>query len=70
MRFRLRKLPEQYMQVLDEHEESSWDVASEFLVMAATLLAIKSKMLLPKQEVFEEDFMMEEDEWFEDPGRN
>ena len=35
--------------------------------MAATLLAIKSKMLLPKQEVLEEDFMMEEDEWFEDP---
>ena len=26
------------------------DIASEYLVMAATLLAIKSKMLLPKHE--------------------
>ena len=27
------------------------DIASEYLVMAATLLQIKSKMLLPKQDI-------------------
>ena len=30
------------------------DVMSEFLVMAATLISIKSKMLLPKEEENEE----------------
>lgn len=63
----IAQITEQYMQVLKEAEEMKMDVASEFLVMAATLLAIKSKMLLPKQEVLEEDFMMEDEEWFEDP---
>src|SRR5690625_6037991 len=38
------------------------NVASEYLVMAATLLVIKSQMLLPKQEVTEEF-----DTYMEDP---
>src|SRR5699024_12332374 len=37
------------------------DIASEYLVMATTLLAIKSDMLLPKKEVTYED------EYVEDP---
>ena len=40
----IAQITEQYMQVLNEAEESKLDVASEFLVMAATLLAIKSKL--------------------------
>ncbi|WP_067933694.1 segregation and condensation protein A [Alicyclobacillus kakegawensis] len=39
---------EQYMQYLRAMEELSLEIASEFIVMAATLLAIKSRMLLPR----------------------
>ncbi|MFZ4356264.1 segregation/condensation protein A, partial [Enterococcus gallinarum] len=40
------------------------EVAGEYLVMAATLMAIKSQMLLPKQEleiIDDENFFEEED---------
>ncbi|CAM3967766.1 segregation/condensation protein A [Paenibacillus alkaliterrae] len=46
----------QYMEYLDAMKELELEVTSEFLVMAATLLAIKSKQLLPKPPVFEEDY--------------
>jgi len=39
---------EQYLAYLRDMEEFNIDIASEFLVMAATLLQIKSRMLLPK----------------------
>jgi segregation and condensation protein A len=39
---------EQYIAYIRALEEFNIDVASEFLVMAATLLQIKSRMLLPK----------------------
>lgn len=39
---------EQYLAYIRAMEEFNIDVASEFLVMAATLLLIKSRMLLPK----------------------
>ncbi|MBO5516080.1 MAG: segregation/condensation protein A, partial [Schwartzia sp.] len=41
-------LTEQYMAYLAEMRRFDIEVASEFLVMAATLLLIKSRMLLPK----------------------
>ena len=41
---------EQYLQYLDLMQELNLDVASEFLVMAATLIHIKSRMLLPRPE--------------------
>lgn len=44
------EITDQYMSHLYIMQELQLDVASEFLVMAATLLAIKSKMLLPKRE--------------------
>ncbi|NMD70263.1 segregation/condensation protein A [Bacillus sp. DNRA2] len=44
------KITEQYLLYIHTMNELQLDVASEFLVMAATLLAIKSKMLLPKYE--------------------
>lgn len=44
------EITEQYLLYIHTMKELELDVASEFLVMAATLLAIKSKMLLPKQE--------------------
>jgi segregation and condensation protein A len=40
---------------IDEMKKQDLDVMSEFLVMAATLLNIKSKMLLPKEAVVEEE---------------
>ena len=40
---------EQYMSYLRSMSEFDMEVASDFLVMAATLLQIKSRMLLPKQ---------------------
>ncbi len=39
----------QYMEYLDEAREADMNIMSEFLVMAATLLDIKCKMLLPKE---------------------
>ncbi len=39
---------EQYLAYIRAMEQFNIDVASEFLVMAATLLQIKSRMLLPK----------------------
>ncbi len=55
---------EQYLIYIHTMKRLELDVASEFLVMAATLLAIKSKMLLPNhREVdFEEEVTMEMDE--------
>jgi segregation and condensation protein A len=59
------QITEQYLIYIKNMSELKLDVASEFLVMAATLLAIKSKMLLPKhEEVFDEenaDISYEED---------
>lgn len=48
-------ITDQYLEYIHLMKEMELDVASEYLVMAATLLAIKSKMLLPKQEL-EVDF--------------
>lgn len=41
---------EQYLEYLDLMQELNLDMASEFLVMAATLIHIKSRMLLPRPE--------------------
>lgn len=40
----------QYMEYINAMEKADLNVMSEFLVMAATLLDIKCKMLLPKEE--------------------
>ncbi|QSO53397.1 segregation/condensation protein A [Alicyclobacillus curvatus] len=42
-------ITEQFLSYLRAMEELSLEIASEFLVMAATLLAIKSRMLLPRK---------------------
>lgn len=41
------EITEQYMYIVSQMEDKDMDIMSEFLVMAATLLKIKSKMLLP-----------------------
>lgn len=54
-------ITEQYMHYIHTMQRLELNIASEYLVMAATLLAIKSQMLLPKQEMVEElDAYMED----------
>ncbi|MCX7991371.1 MAG: segregation/condensation protein A [Proteobacteria bacterium] len=43
------KITQQYLDYLDKMKELNIYIASEFLLMAATLIYIKSKMLLPKK---------------------
>lgn len=45
----------EYLAYLDLLKEFNLDIAGEFLVMAATLMAYKSRALLPSQEVLNED---------------
>lgn len=48
------EITNQYMEYLQEMKRQDLNVMSEFLVMAATLLNIKSKMLLPPEEAQED----------------
>ncbi len=41
------EITEQYLSVIDQMRQLNLDVAGEFLLMAATLIHIKSRMLLP-----------------------
>lgn len=59
----IAEITDQYMAYLDEMKRRDLDIMSEFLVMASTLLSIKAKMLLPKQETADE-------EESEDPSRS
>jgi segregation and condensation protein A len=54
-------ITKQYLDYLNLMQELNLDVASEFLVMAATLIHIKSKMLLPRPETAAGDPTDEED---------
>lgn len=54
------KIADQYMEYLNEQEKLNLEIASEFLVMASTLLLIKSKGLLPKQVEDEAEITEEE----------
>lgn len=48
-------ITEQYLEYVSSMDTKDMDVMSEFLVMAATLVRIKSKMLLPVEEEQEEE---------------
>ena len=41
-------ITQQYLEYIDLMQELNLDVAGEFLVMASTLIHIKSRMLLPR----------------------
>jgi segregation and condensation protein A len=49
------RIAEQYLEYLELMRELNLDVASEYLVMAATLAWIKSRMLLPPDGLADED---------------
>ena len=48
-------ITEQYMAYVDLMEASQFELAAEYLVMAATLAEIKSRILLPRQQEDEEE---------------
>jgi len=48
-------ITQQYLDYLDLMQELNLDVAGEFLVMAATLIHVKSRMLLPRPDPSQED---------------
>lgn len=51
----IAEILEQYLTVIQQMEKMDLEMSSEFLVMAATLLQIKSKMLLPTEEAEDEE---------------
>lgn len=61
----IKEITEQYLAYLDSLKEFDLEPTSEFLVMAAKLLAIKSQMLLPKPPPVELDLEYDYEE--EDP---
>lgn len=48
-------ITDQYLDYLEQMKKMDLEIASSFLVMAATLLALKAKMLLPKTVIDEEN---------------
>lgn len=56
----MAEITAQYLTILDAMKTLNLDVAGEFLLMAATLLHIKSKLLLPK--IVEEELEEEEED--------
>lgn len=56
----VEEITKQYLDYIKEMEKLDLDIASEYLIMAAELIEIKSSILLPKQTI-------DEDEYEEDP---
>jgi len=52
---KISTVTQQYLEYLDLMQEMNLDVVGEFLVMAATLIHIKSRMLLPRPDPTQED---------------
>ena len=57
---KISDITDQYIEYLNEQERLNLEIASEFLVMASTLILLKSKGLLPK-EVDDEAELTEEE---------
>ena len=51
----IAQILDQYMEVLNQAQAMDMDVAGDFIAMAAQLVYIKSKMLLPRHEETPED---------------
>lgn len=58
---RISEITAQYIKYINEMREADVNLASEFMVLAAQLLEIKSKMLLPRAAVDEEGETVYED---------
>ena len=51
----ISKITEQYLEIMKDIDNLDVEKASDFIDMAATLIEIKSKKLLPKPEIIDED---------------
>ena len=58
---RISEITAQYIEYIDQMREADIELASEFMVLAAQLLEIKSKMLLPRTAIDEEGETIYED---------
>ncbi|KAF0094158.1 MAG: segregation and condensation protein A [Puniceicoccaceae bacterium 5H] len=58
----IEQVTRQYLDILRATEERQLEVAGEFFVMAATLMQIKSRMLLPPEQAPEEEESDEDDD--------
>ncbi|WP_129597082.1 segregation/condensation protein A [Anaerophilus nitritogenes] len=58
----IAQITEQYMEYIENMKKFDLEIASEFLVMAATLIEIKSKMLLPNEEENQIEMDIEEED--------
>ena len=56
----LSEITDQYIEYINKMEQMNLEVTSEFLVMSSTLLYLKSKHLLPKEQDSEEEITEEE----------
>ncbi len=59
----LEEITKQYLSYIEAMEEMNLNIASEYLIVAAELIEMKSAMLLPKKNI-------EEDTYEEDPREN
>ncbi len=59
----IERITEQYMEYISVMRIMNLDIAGEFIVMAATLMLIKSRMLLPEEERAEEEDEEEDPRW-------
>lgn len=50
----IAKMTDEFLQFIHQAEQMNIDLASEFIVVAATLMRIKAKMLIPRKPVDEE----------------
>ena len=57
---KISEIADQYIEYINKMEELNLEVTSEFLIMASTLLYIKSKGLLPNAEEAEEELTEEQ----------
>ena len=57
---KISEITDQYLDYINAMEEMNLEIASEFLVMASTLIYLKSKSLLPKEVENEEEISEEE----------
>ena len=55
----ISEITDQYIEYINQMEKMNLDITSEFLVMASTLLFLKSKHLLPKEQDNEEEITEE-----------
>ena len=57
---KLSQITDQYIEYINKMEEMNLEITSEFIIMASTLIYLKSKSLLPKESTAEEDISEEE----------